>query len=319
MPSPNKPLLTVVVPVHNESENIEAFQKRLLKILKNLDINYELIYIDDGSIDASLKILRKLAKNNSAVKVLALSRNFGKEVATTAGINAASGHAILTIDADGQHPPELIGEFIKQWQAGHKVVVGLRKQNRNIGITKRVGSRVFYFVSNRLTGFDMVPNSTDFRLIDSSVQKQFKKMTERNRITRGLIDWLGYERSYIEFKANARSGGEAGYTNKKLIKLAVDSIISLSVSPLFIAAYIGAVVLPLSILIGLVMLVNALAGDPLSLNASGGAYVIVLILFLVGVLLVSQGIIGLYLSHIHSETQNRPLYVIDKDNSVNIS
>jgi dolichol-phosphate mannosyltransferase len=181
---------------------------------------------------------------------------------------------------------------------------------------KRYGSKLFYWVINRLAGVKLVPGATDFRLIDRTIQQEFVRMTEHGRITRGLIDWLGYQRDYIEFIAKPRMHGEAAYSFRKLFKLAVDSVISLSVSPLFIAAYIGAVVLPVSVLIGLIMLVNALLSDPLHWHTTGSAFVVILLLFLVGVLLVSQGIIGLYLSHIHTETQNRPLYVVDKANSI---
>jgi dolichol-phosphate mannosyltransferase len=151
------------------------------------------------------------------------------------------------------------------------------------------------------------------------VQHDFTRMTERSRITRGLIDWLGYPRDYIEFAANPRMAGEASYSIAKLFKLAIDSVISLSTSPLYVAMYIGAVVLPLSLLVGVVMIINELLGDPLSLHATGSAYVIMLMLFLIGVLLVSQGIIGLYLSHIHTETQNRPLYIVDEEASEGLS
>jgi dolichol-phosphate mannosyltransferase len=183
---------------------------------------------------------------------------------------------------------------------------------------KSFGSKVFYKFYNRASGTKLVPGSTDFRLIDKSVQKEFMNMTERNRISRGLINWLGHDREYIEFSANPRMNGDAGYSFKKLVKLFVDSVVSHSISPLYLAAYVGAFVLPVSILLGLFMLVNAAAGDPLNLHATGSAYVMVLLLFLVGILLVSQGIIGLYLSHIHSETQNRPLYIIDKHKSVGL-
>ena len=164
-----------------------------------------------------------------------------------------------------------------------------------------------------------MPRATDFRLIDKAIQREFKLMTERNRITRGLIDWLGYERDYIEFKASPRLSGEAGYSFKKLFKLAIDSAISLSISPLYITAYIGVVILPLSTLLGLFMLINLALGDPTNLHATGSAYLMVLVLFLVGILLVSQAIICLYLSHIHTETQNRPLYIIDKEGSANLN
>lgn len=310
--------LTVVVPLHNEAEVIDNFHLALVDLLKKISGRYEIIYVNDGSSDESLDKLHHFAKENQTVRVLSLSRNFGKEIATTAGINAASGDAIVTIDSDGQHPVELIPDFIKKWQAGHKVVVGLRSENQKEGFIKKQGSRLFYWMINKLTGVKMVSRTTDFRLIDKTVQQQFMMMTERNRITRGLIDWLGFERSYIEFVAKPRNAGEASYTFKKLFKLAIDSIISLSVSPLFIAAYIGAVVLPVSALVGLVMIIDNILGDPLKWHITGGAYVMILVLFLVGILLISQGIIGLYLSHIHAETQNRPLYVVDKEKSVRV-
>ena len=310
-------MLSVVIPAYNEGSGIAEFQSSLLNSIKHTNIkNVEIIYVNDGSTDDSLAKLRTIAKDDSRVRILSLSRNFGKEIATTAGLHAAAGNAIITIDADGQHPPELIPKFVERWQAGAKVVVGVRKSNQHEGLIKNFGSKVFYKTYNRLTGIKMIPGSSDYRLIDRSVQQEFVRMTERSRITRGLIDWLGYRRVYIKFKANPRRGSTAGYSYRKLLKLFVDSMVSMSKSPLYISAYLGAIVLPLSTLIGLVMIVDAVLGDPLNLNATGSAYVVVLLLFLVGVLLVSQGIIGLYLSHIHSETQNRPLYIIDKENSV---
>ncbi len=311
-------LLSVVVPLYNESGNLENFHKTLLAVLGEAAKNYEIIYCDDGSDDGTAELIYGWHKDNPKVKLIRLSRNFGKEIATTAGIHAATGDAVITIDADGQHPIELIPEFIKRWRHGNKVVIGIRTENQKEGLTKRFGSKFFYGLFNRFTGMKLTPGATDLRLIDKSVQKEFIKMTERNRITRGLIDWLGYDRDYIEFKANAREAGEAGYSFKKLFKLAIDSAVSLSISPLYITAYLGGIVLPISTLLGIVMIINAGLGDPLGLHATGSAYLMVLILFLVGVLLVSQAIIGLYLSHIHTETQNRPLYVVDKEKSVGI-
>jgi dolichol-phosphate mannosyltransferase len=158
-----------------------------------------------------------------------------------------------------------------------------------------------------------VPDSTDFRLIDRQVREQFSALSERNRMTRGLIDWLGYTQAYVPFVVAKRAGGHRSYSFRKLAKLAVDSVISLSTSPLYIAAYAGVAIMLLAVLLGGGMLVNVMTGDPLALDAEGGAYVLVLLLFLVGLMLTSQGIIGLYLSHIHAETQNRPLYVIEEE------
>ncbi|HLZ14474.1 MAG TPA: hypothetical protein VKQ34_00605, partial [Candidatus Saccharimonadales bacterium] len=185
---------------------------------------------------------------------------------------------------------------------------------QNEGAAKRLGSKLFYWWMHRM-GRNIVPGLSDYRLIDRSVQREFARMTEHNRITRGMVDWLGYPQDYLYFKANARMVGDASYSLRKLFKLFIDSTVSLSSSPLHYTAYIGAVVLPFSVVLGLLMLLNAVIGDPFGLHITGGAFVMVFLLFLTGILLVSQGIIGLYLSHIHAETQNRPLYIIDRVNS----
>jgi dolichol-phosphate mannosyltransferase len=312
-------LLSVVVPLYNESAGFEMFNESLLAVLQDIAMPYELIYVNDGSVDDTLGKLKLAAKHDSAIRILSLTRNFGKEVATTAGIHAARGNAIVTLDADGQHPVELIPELVARWQAGAKVVIGIRTSNQKEGFVKRHGSALFYGLFSRFMGIKLQPGLSDFRIIDRSVQQEFVRMTERNRITRGLIDWLGYSPEYIKFAAKQRLAGDASYSFKKLVKLAVDSVISLSISPLYITAYIGGIILPLSLLIALGMLLNLIAGDPFNLHVTAGAYVLVLILFLVGILLVSQGIIGLYLSHIHTETQNRPLYIIDAERSLRIN
>lgn len=320
MSKPDDITFSFVVPVYNESAGLADFHDSLTASIKHsVKQAYEIIYIDDGSTDGTGQLIAGWSKDDPKIRLVRLSRNFGKEIATTAGLHEANGQAIITLDADGQHPVNLIPEFIKRWEAGQKVVVGVRTANQKEGFRKRYGSKWFYGLFNRLSGMKLTPGATDFRLIDRSVQQEFKRMTERNRITRGLIDWLGYERDYIEFEASPRIAGEAGYSFRKLSKLALDSVISHSISPLYISAYIGAVILPLSTLLGLFMILNVLIGDPWHIDATGSAYLMVLVIFLVGVLLVSQGIIGLYLSHIHAETQNRPLYIVDKENSINLS
>lgn len=309
------PTLSVVVPLYNEQASIDTFHQALDAVLEALNLPYEIIYCNDGSTDTTLEKVKAIARDNHTVCYLSLSRNFGKELAITAGIHAARGKAILMLDADGQHPVKRIPEFVEHWQRGAKVVVGIRTANKDRSALKGVGSKLFYKLFNKFSGTQLVPGSTDFRLIDQVVQQDFVRLTERNRITRGLIDWLGYHQEYINFEASNRIAGEATYSFGQLAKLSVDSFVSLSVSPLYYVAYIGAVVLPVSLLLGLGMVLNALAGDPLNLHATGGAYVAVLTLCLMGILLVSQGIIGLYLSHIHAESQNRPLYVIDESKS----
>lgn len=311
--APSKPLISIVIPLYNESANLADLQTALQAVFVALPkYSFEAVYVDDGSRDDSLLVLHRLAKADKRLRIVSLTRNFGKEVATTAGLHKACGEAIITLDADGQHPVELIPEFVKRWQAGAKVVIGVCTANPRAGLLKRLGSKLFYMTINRLNGTYLVPGSTDFRLIDRVVQQSFDRLTERNRITRGLIDWLGYQREYITFIANPRLAGDPSYSFSRLVKLFVDSVISLSISPLYLTAYLGIVVLPLATLLGLLMIVDKLLNDPLHLKLTGSAFVMILILFLMGVLLLSQGIIGLYLSHIHSETQNRPLYLIDE-------
>jgi len=203
------------------------------------------------------------------------------------------------------------------WRRGAMVVVG-RRTIRRASFSKLIASKTLYRLFRSVTGVVLDPNESDFRLIDKRVQIEFNRMNERNRITRGLIDWLGYERHYVMYEENDRLGGRATYSVRKLLKLAVDSAISLSISPLYVTAYIGAIVLPLATLLGVGMVLDWLARDPLHLHATGSAYLIVSLLWLIGVLLLSQGIIGLYLSHIHMEAQDRPLYIVDEAKSKGI-
>jgi dolichol-phosphate mannosyltransferase len=308
----SQPELSVVIPLYNEAASLPSLYKALRPVLDSLHLSNEILFVDDGSTDESSNLIKQMSQHDSTVRTIHLSRNFGKEIATTAGLHHARGRAIIMLDADGQHPVSSIPDFVERWQHGAKVVIG-RPQGRKASVIKRAGSKLFYGMFKLMTGMALDPDTTDFRLIDQSVQAQFNKFTEHKRITRGLIDLLGYRREYVEYEENPRLAGTSPYSFTKLLKLAVDSAISLSVSPLYITAYIGAVVLPLSTLLGLGMVVNYVLGDPLNAHITGGGYLIVLILFLIGVLLVSQGIIGLYLTHIHTETQNRPLYIIDAE------
>ncbi len=227
------PTLSVVVPLYNEADSLPHLYETLKPVLDGLKLSYEIIFVNDGSMDRSAQVLSELAANDPTVHVLALARNFGKEVAVTAGIHRASGEATIMLDADGQHPVGTIPEFVSRWRSGAKVVVG-RRSNRRTSLLKRLGSRLFYGVFRRLTGIPVDLETSDFRLIDRDVRMQFCAMTERNRITRGLIDWLGYEREYVLFAENARLAGTSPYSLRKLFKLAIDSAISLRIVTIWI-------------------------------------------------------------------------------------
>lgn len=314
-------LLSVVVPLYNESQGLDIFHNKILlpSVEKFANNSYEIIYVNDGSSDTTLEKLSFIAKENKRVKVVNLSRNFGKEIATTAGISIAKGEATIIMDGDGQHPPSLIGEFLDKWRNGAQVVIGVRESNKKEGFIKKFGSKIFYRLFNSTSGSEIIPRSTDFRLIDALVQNEFLHFTERHRITRGLIDWLGFKREYISFDSPARIAGEASYNTRQLIKLAMNSFISLSLKPLFIFGWIGVAITTISLIVGLFLLVEqVLLGDPVGLRFTGTALLVIFVSFLIGLVLTSQGIIAIYLSHVHSQTQNRPLFVIDIKHSLNL-
>lgn len=315
-----QPVLSIVVPMYNEAKGALAFHKDiLLPELKKLKLSYEVIYVNDGSSDNTLAIATEIAKSDLSVKVVNLSRNFGKEIATTAGISVAQGEATIIMDGDGQHPPSILPEFIKKWQDGAQVVIGVRTTNEKEGLIKRWGSRTFYKLFNATSGAEIVPHSTDYRLINSNVRAEFLKFSERQRITRGLIDWLGFKREYVSFASPARIAGEASYSTSQLVKLAINSFISLSLKPLFFFGWVGVIITILSLLAGIFIFIEQIVlNDPLALNFTGSALLGIFIAFLVGLVLMSQAMLAIYLSHIHAQTQGRPLFVIDTQYSSNL-
>lgn len=306
-------LISIVSPVYNEAEGIAWFNDKLCSALKKIKgYSYEVIYVNDGSKDSSLEKLEVLkGQPGITIKVVDLSRNFGKEAALSAGIHEATGQAVLALDSDGQHPVEKISAFLQKWEAGSDVVIGIRVSNKNEGLIKRYGSKAFYALFNKITGTNLIPGSTDFRLIDERVVVEFRKLEERNRITRGLIDWLGFRREYVQFHADERQFGAAGYTFKKLMELAINTFVSLSAVPLFISGYLGLLFMGIGFVVGLFILIEQVfLGDPMRLAVTGTAMVSILITFLVGVILSAQGLIGLYLARLLDEGQRRPLYII---------
>ncbi len=311
-------LISLVVPIYNEALGLSRFNSSLLEVTKTLiDYDIEIIYCNDGSSDNTYEIVKDLNSKDPRISLVSLSRNFGKEAALAAGIKQAKGDAIITLDGDGQHPVELIPEFINKWVAGAMVVIGIREANLGLSSSKNAVSKLFYAIFNKLSDQKLISGSTDFRLIDKEVQTAFLELNESDRMTRVLIDWLGFDRDYIHFNANTREVGAATYSTSKLIKLAVDSLVSTSSKPLFIFAYTGLFITLLSFLLGsLVLLEQIILNDPLNWNFTGTAMLGILILFGVGLLLLSQGILSIYISRIHNQSKSRPLYVINSSKSI---
>lgn len=310
------PLISFVVPVFNEADALPAFHASLIAAAGQASLDYEIVYCDDGSTDGSFKMLEDLHNEDACVHCVRLSRNFGKEAALAAGVAFAKGDAVIMLDADGQHPVEKIAEFVEKWQAGARVVVGVSSDKERTGITKRIGTKLFYTLFGRLSQQELLPGSSDYRLIDREVANVFLSLQENDRMTRSLIDWIGYERAYVHYTTKPREGGNASYSNRKLIKLATSSIVSMSPTPLYFFGYVGVFITSLSFLLGAVVFIEQiLLEDPLNWNFTGTAMLAIVILFLVGIILLSQGILSLYISHINNQSKGRPLYIVDQTGS----
>lgn len=306
-------LISIIIPAYNEEKNIPLLYGELQRVFESCRESYtfEIIFINDGSQDQTGLEVEKLAEQDSSVKYIEFSRNFGKEVATTAGLNSCKGDACIMIDSDLQHPVQLIPKFISKWEQGFEVVVGVRERNKSTGFLKKIGSSLFYKIINKIAEVEIVPNATDFRLLDRIVVDEFKRFTETNRMTRALIDWLGFRRDFIYFKANARIHGTASYSFWKLMKLALNSFVSLSLLPLKLAGYLGLSITLFSGVAGFYILLGKYFFRwRFASTFSDAENLAILIVFLVGIILICLGLIALYIANIHGEVINRPMYVV---------
>ncbi|HPN54305.1 MAG TPA: glycosyltransferase family 2 protein [Candidatus Moranbacteria bacterium] len=307
-------LISIVIPAHNEEKNIPLLYEELRKVLNMLqNYAFEIIFVNDGSRDKSIEEIRKLSEADQDVKYIDFSRNFGKEIATTAGINNCQGDACIMLDADLQHPPATIPEFLAKWEKGAEVVVGVRKKNHRNSLIKSAGSWFYYKIINKISETSIAPDATDFRLLDRIVIDEFNKFSERNRMTRALIAWLGFRREYILFDSPARAHGKAAYSTTKLIKLALSSFVAMSLLPLKLAGYLGIVVTVVSGSLGLFIFFDKyIWKDPFGFSFSGPASLAILNIFFSGIVLSCLGLIALYIGNIHGEVIGRPMYVVRK-------
>jgi dolichol-phosphate mannosyltransferase len=250
-----------------------------------------------------------MARADTKVKIVDLSRNFGKEIALTAGVHEARGcDAVICMDADLQHPPELITTLVAEWQKGAEIVATVRTSIEKQPLLRRAGSHAYYWLMSKISGLDMVSQTTDFRLYDKKVVAAFCQATERERMFRGIMDWMGFHKVYVEFRADSRTEGEAGYSYSKLWQLAINSITSFSLWPLRLTGYLGILITSTSGLLFAWMLMNLLFQN--KSNFTPLAFVVVMNTFLIGIVLVAIGLVALYIGTIHTEVVNRPLYLI---------
>ena len=302
-------LISVVIPVFNEEQNIPlVFEEVKKTFAAHSEYDFEVIFVNDGSRDNSLLEILRLSREDHRVRGLDFSRNFGKEPATSAGCHQARGDAVVTMDADLQHPPMLILQFLELWKQGAEVVYTVRKVNTGAGWFKKISSKMFYWLFNKVSEVKTESGTTDFRLMDKKVIEVFRKFPERERMFRGMIDWMGYKRAKVEFVAPDRIHGNANYSYNKLFQLAINSLTSFSLLPLRLAGYGGIFI---TILSGLLLLGMVVTNGFIEPNMFTSIAILgVSNMFLIGIVLISLGFIALYIARIHNEVINRPLYIV---------
>ena len=301
-------LLSVVVPCFDEEAVIRETHRRLTTVLDEVpDLDFELVYVDDGSRDATLDVLRALQSSDSRVRVIALSRNFGHEVATTAGLAEVNGDAVAIIDADLQDPPEVLLRMLERWRDGVDVAYGMRSAREGETHFKRWTARAFYRLLDRLSDVGIPLDTGDFRLMDRKVVDAFLSMPERDRFVRGMVAWTGFRQESVRYRRVARVAGETKYSPSNLLRLGMDAIFSFSLAPLRLATWLGlfaATLALLGVVYGFVVRLVTNTWVP------GWAALFVVILFLGGVQLVLIGVLGEYIGRIYREVKHRPLYFV---------
>lgn len=303
-----KPVFSVVVPVYNEQEVLEASFARLDAAMRGMGEPYELIFVNDGSRDRSGEMLVALAKKNEQVRVLQFARNFGHQIAVTAGLDAAVGDAIVIIDADLQDPPEVIPEMAAKWREGYDVVYGKRARREGETGFKKFTAWAFYRILNGLVGFTVPPDTGDFRLVSKKAADAVRAMPEHNRFLRGMFAWVGFSQTEVLFQRDKRFAGETKYPLKKMLRLALDGILSFSLRPLDYITWLGGLLAGAGGLWLLILLILALAGR----SGLGTAALAALLLLLSGMIIGCLGILGAYLGRIYDEVKGRPLYLISE-------
>jgi len=310
MVAPNREdfLLSVVVPCFNEAEVIEQTHRRLSSVISKNIGRFEIIYIDDGSTDDTLENLGTIANKN--IRILSLSRNFGHQIAVTAGIDAAIGDVVVVIDADLQDPPEVILEMIAAWKRGADVVYGVRSSRDGETKFKLATAKFFYRLIGALSETKIPHDTGDFRLMDRKVVEAFKKMPERDRFIRGMISWIGFQQVPVFYDRDKRFAGETKYPLKKMLKFATDGVLSFSTKPLQIATLIGIIISALSFVGIIYALIARLFGSGW---VPGWTLLFIAVSFLGGVQLIFLGLIGEYIGRIYGESKKRPLYFLKKN------
>ncbi len=303
-------MISVIVPLYNEEEVIAESYKRLTSVMQGMGEEYELVFINDGSRDKTAQLTAAIAEKDKHVRLICFSRNFGHQIAITAGMDYAKGDAVVIIDADLQDPPEVIPLMVEKWKEGYHVVYGKRTKRHGETMFKKVTAKVFYRFLQRMTQVDIPTDTGDFRLIDRKVCDTMKKLREQNRYVRGLVSWVGFKQYALEYVRDERFAGETKYPLKKMIRLAMDGIASFSYKPLKLATLVGFALSGISFLYLLFVVLQKLLGAP---TVAGWASILAVQLFFNGVILIILGIMGSYIGRIYEESKGRPLYIVQEE------
>ena len=302
-----KPTFTIIAPIYNELESIPELYPRVRDVMDQTGEPWELILVDDGSTDGSTEVIRTLADNDPRVQPVIFARNFGHQIAVTAGIDYSQGDAVVIIDADLQDPPEVILNLIEKWREGYEVVYAVREEREGESWFKKTTASLFYRLIYKITDVDIPLDTGDFRLIDKKIVEVMKQMREKHRFLRGMSAWVGFKQIGVKYKRKPRYAGETKYPFNKMLKLALNAITSFSYFPLQVATYIGFIAAGLSVIgIPIVAVLRLTTGTALL----GQATTLIIVLFLGGVQLISLGIIGEYIGRIYDEAKGRPLYIV---------
>lgn len=303
--------LSIIAPLYNESENIDLLYNRVLSVAQKITNDYEIIFINDGSKDDTLIKVKQIAANDSQVKFIDFSRNFGHQIAVTAGLDKSLGNSVCIIDADLQDPPELILDMNEKMKLGYDVVYAKRLKRKGESWFKLLTAKLFYRILSNITSVEIPVDTGDFRIMSRKIVNVLKEMPEQNKFLRGQISWAGFNQTYIEYERQERNAGETGYPFKKMLRFAMDGITAFSDFPLRLVTIMGFAVSFISLILMLYALYSKWIKQD---TVPGWSSLMVSILFLGGIQLISIGIIGEYLSRINSNTRNRPLYIIRESN-----
>ncbi len=301
------PTYSIIAPIYNEMENLPVLYRRVSEVMESTGESWEFVMVDDGSTDGSVERIRELAEGDDRVRPVIFARNFGHQIAVTAGLDYSRGDAVVVIDADLQDPPEVILDLIEKWKEGFEVVYAVREKREGESWFKLATAAAFYRFIQRITDVDIPLDTGDFRLLDRKVVSVMKQMRERHRFLRGMSAWVGFKQTGVEYRREERYAGETKYPLRKMMKLANDAITGFSYFPLQLAMVLGFAVAGVGLLALLLLIAFRLAG---SSALSGQALTLIVVLFLGGVQLIFLGILGEYVGRIYDEAKGRPLYIV---------